>query len=439
MAAFSARHGAGDPPPRAVIPLEEPPGARRATGIRRLPSGLRDLTASVSTAIRPGVGGRSHRRAPASGTLLPPRGNGHVNGNGHGNGTGNGHANGASAAAVGAAVPVLISKNGSTRPNGSRPRSRRRSAPPRRITRGMLVGLAALPLLALLIRSDLLLGSGDAKPASTPRAASVDLGPELPRGGRTIFPDYRVVAYYGAARTQQLGILGIGPEAAAKQLVKQAAAYDRASRPVLPAFELIGSLATRSPGEDGLYRVRMSDSLVGGYLDTARRYKMLFVIDVQPGRADFLPEVKAWEKYLRDPDVGLALDPEWHVSGDQVPGGGFVGSTTAKTVNAVGDWLASLVRKYHLPQKLFIIHQFTADMVEHRAAVKSWPELATVFDVDGFGNRATKIQKWNQLTANEGPTHHYHGFKLFYDWDSDLMSPRAVMRLKPKVDLIVYQ
>jgi cytoskeletal protein RodZ len=31
MAAFSARHGAGDPPPRAVIPLEEPPDARRAS------------------------------------------------------------------------------------------------------------------------------------------------------------------------------------------------------------------------------------------------------------------------------------------------------------------------------------------------------------------------------------------------------------------------
>jgi hypothetical protein len=222
-------------------------------------------------------------------------------------------------------------------------------------------------------------------------------------------------------------------------LVKQAAEYDRPNRPVLPAFELIGTLATRSPGEDGLYRVRMSDSLVGGYLDTARHYKMLFVIDVQPGRADFLPEVKAWEKYLRDPDVGLALDPEWHVEGDEIPGGGFVGSTTAKTVNAVGDWLASLVRKYHLPQKLFIVHQFTADMIEHKASVKSWPELATVFDVDGFGSRETKIQKWNQLTADEGPNHHYHGFKLFYDWDSDLMGPRAVMRLKPKVDLIVYQ
>jgi transcriptional regulator with XRE-family HTH domain len=433
MLAFSTRHGAGDPPPRAVIPLEEPPSARPSS-MRWIPTGMRDLTSSVSSAIRPGHrtgpmpgNGRKGHNGTGNGTMLS-------NGSGRSNGRGNGAA--ASNGAGGASVPVVISRNGSARPKGSRPR---RAAPPRRVTRGLVVGLAALPLLALLLRSDLLLGSGDPKPATTPNAANLDLGPELPRGGRTIFPDYRVVAYYGAARTDQLGVLGIGPEPAAKRLLTQAAAYDRPARPVLPAFELIGTLATKSPGDDGMYRTRMSDSLVGGYLDTARKYKMLFVIDVQPGRADFLPEVKAWEKYLRQPDVGLALDPEWHVGPNGIPGNGFVGSIDAKTVNAVGDWLAALVRKNHLPQKLLIIHQFTADMIKNRTQVKAWPELATVFDVDGFGSRETKIQKWNQLTANEGPTKHFHGFKLFYDWDEDLMGPKSVLRLQPKVDLIVYQ
>jgi hypothetical protein len=439
MVAFSARHGAGDPPPRAVIPLEEPPEARRPPSIRRLPSGLRDLTTSMSSALRPPSGKGSTRRATTANGMLVPNGSAHPRGNGNGNRNGKAAS---SNGTKGQAVPVLISKSGSSRPKGSRARTRR-PLPPRRLTRGVVIGLAALPLLALLLRSDLLLGSGDAKPAPSPSAANAAAaGPELPRGGRTIFPDYRVVAYYGAARDSsgRLGILGVGtPEAAARRLLKQAAEYDRPNRPVLPAFELIGTLATRSPGNDGKYRVRISDPLVGGYLDTARQHQMLLIIDVQPGRADFLPEVKAWERYLRNPDVGLALDPEWHVQANEVPGGGFVGSTDAKTVNAVGDWLASLVRKYDLPQKLFIIHQFTPDMVENKAQVKSWPELATVFDVDGFGSRETKIEKWRLLTANEGTTEHFHGIKLFYEWDSDLMGPKAVMRLQPKVDFIVYQ
>jgi hypothetical protein len=232
------------------------------------------------------------------------------------------------------------------------------------------------------------------------------------------------VAYYGAARTQQLGILGIGPEAAAKQLVKQAAAYDRASRPVLPAFELIGSLATRSPGEDGLYRVRMSDSLVGGYLDTARRYKMLFVIDVQPGRADFLPS-EGVEKYLRDPDVGLALDPEWHVSGDQVPAAGSSDPRRRRRSTRWGTgwrrWCGSTTSRRSCSSSIS-----SRPTCRAPGSGQSWPELATVFE---WTVREPRDQdpEVESADANEGPTHHYHGFKLFYDWDSDLMSPRAVM------------
>src|SRR5215510_15091717 len=63
---------------------------------------------------------------------------------------------------------------------------------------------------------------------------------ELPRGGRTILPDFRVVAYYGAPQDRQLGILGIGkPSTAARRLEKAAKPFARKSRPVLPAMELI--------------------------------------------------------------------------------------------------------------------------------------------------------------------------------------------------------
>ena len=45
--------------------------------------------------------------------------------------------------------------------------------------------------------------------------------PELPRGGRVIFPHYRVVAYYGAPQNDELGVLGIGtPDQAATQAAR---------------------------------------------------------------------------------------------------------------------------------------------------------------------------------------------------------------------------
>src|SRR4051812_39233967 len=73
-----------------------------------------------------------------------------------------------------------------------------------------------------------------AKPARKPKPLA-----QLPRGGRRILPDFRVVAYYGAPQDRQLGALGIGtPAHAAAKLAHQAKGYARKSRPVLPAMEL---------------------------------------------------------------------------------------------------------------------------------------------------------------------------------------------------------
>ena len=166
----------------------------------------------------------------------------------------------------------------------------------------------------------------------------------LPRGGYTIFPDYRVVAFYGAPRTEGLGILGEGPERAVPQLLAQAEAYGADGKPILPAMELIATVAARNPGPDGMYRNRQSAGVIEGYLAAAREARMLLVLDVQPGRANFFDEVRVYRRYLEQPDVGLAIDPEWHVSPGQVPGQA-IGSVDAATVNRISAWLARIVHE----------------------------------------------------------------------------------------------
>src|SRR5690348_6170176 len=91
--------------------------------------------------------------------------------------------------------------------------------------------------------------------------------PELPRGGRRILPDYRVVAYYGAPQDDELGALGIGsPASAAKKLNHQAKGYIRKTRPVMPAMELIAVVAAAAPGDGGRYNLRQPDSVIRRYL-----------------------------------------------------------------------------------------------------------------------------------------------------------------------------
>jgi hypothetical protein len=259
---------------------------------------------------------------------------------------------------------------------------------------------------------------------------------QLPLGGRRIFPDYRVVAFYGAPQSHALGALGIGsPDHAARRLAAQAKPYAKKTRPVMLAFELLADVANHDPGTDGLYRTRQTDAVIARYLAAARRAKALLVLDIQPGHADFLAETRHLDRWLREPDVGLALDPEWHTPG-AVPGT-RIGSVHAETVNAVARHVAAIVRRYALPEKLFVVHQFTPGMIVGKERVRALPGLAVTMNVDGFGDRPNKIAKYRQFT-HDGTKFH-HGYKLFYEEDTNLMTPRSVLALQPRPDFVVYE
>jgi hypothetical protein len=310
--------------------------------------------------------------------------------------------------------------------------------------RRRLAALAVVAAAAAFAGAAVGAGRGDGPDSGGAAAPAADVAAhpkprrpaELPLGGRTIFPHYRVVAYYGAPQSHELGALGIGsPDAAARRLRRQARRYARQTRPVMLAFELLATVANADPGEDGLYRTRQSDAVVRRYLRAARRAKALLLLDIQPGHADFMSEVRHLDRWLREPDVGLALDPEWHTPGAQP--GTVIGSVDAATVNDVSRHLAAIVRRGNLPEKLFVVHQFTADMIRGKAHVMQRPGLATTMNVDGFGDRANKVAKYREFTHDA--THFRRGYKLFYEEDVGLMRPRSVLALQPPPDLVVYE
>ena len=155
------------------------------------------------------------------------------------------------------------------------------------------------------------------------QAAATPKPPSCPGGGRRLLPDRRIVAFYGAPQDDELGELGIGtPASAARRLERQARAYAQPDRPVLPAMELIAVTAAAHPGEGGRYNTRQDDAVIDRYLRAARKAKALLVLDIQPGRSDFFTEATRLSAGSREPDVGLALDPEWRMGPGEVPGQG---------------------------------------------------------------------------------------------------------------------
>jgi putative cell wall-binding protein len=261
-------------------------------------------------------------------------------------------------------------------------------------------------------------------------------GPELPRGGRLLFPRYRMVALYGNARSTAMGALGEQPpEQAAHRTIEAAEPYAPGGRTILPTFELIVTVATRAAGDDGMYRSVSEPHEVQRYLDVAREHGIYLLLDIQPGRSDFLTEVRRYEEFLTQPDVGIALDPEWRMGPNERPGDG-VGHVTAEEVNTVVDYLADIVRRERLPQKLLVIHQFQTQMIRNRDDIRTPEELAVNIHMDGFGSREQKMNTYSH-TIVEPPMS--NGFKLFYDEDTNLFQPHEVLRFDVVPDLITYQ
>ncbi len=248
-----------------------------------------------------------------------------------------------------------------------------------------------------------------------------------------------MVGFYGTPQDDELGVLGIGPpESIAGKLERQARPYAEGpgARPTLPAFELIAVVANASAGDDGKYRTRLEPDTIRRYLAAARRARALLILDVQPGRADFAEEMRALEGFLAQPDVSLALDPEWHMGENEVPGEA-IGSMTADEVNAISARLSEIVRRRRLPEKMLVVHQFTRDMIENRERLRRYPGVELVLNVDGFGDRTLKVDKYKEFVSGRDPAR--HGFKLFYREDTNLMEPRDVMSLRPQPEFVVYE
>jgi hypothetical protein len=272
--------------------------------------------------------------------------------------------------------------------------------------------------------------------AVPPQQAQAAALSQLPLGGRWIYPDHFLVAYYGTAQTASMGVLGEDtPDRITTRLRAAAKPYAASGRKVQIVYELIVSIADPHPGADGNYSHNIPMEYVEQYVRAAQRNKALLVLDLQPGRTDFLTNAKQFRWALKHPWVGLALDPEWRMGPGEVPAQ-TIGQVRAAEINAVSRWLAILARNHNLPQKLFLIHQFRSDMVINIQNVVVRPRLATVQHVDGFGSQSQKLATYNRVAR---PDMFHMGFKLFYDEDIDMFTPGETMRIRPRLEFVSYQ
>jgi hypothetical protein len=272
------------------------------------------------------------------------------------------------------------------------------------------------------------------------RLAVAEADRQLPGGGQVMFPGRRLVALYGHPGTPALGVLGQQDLAASIARARRMAAQYRplSSVPVVPAFEIIASVAEASPGPDGTYSSETPVRELLPWVRQAIADGLYVVLDLQPGRASFLQQAEDYQSLLEQPDVGLALDPEWKLQPGQKPLK-QIGHADIGEVNGVVRWLAALTARYRLPQKLLVLHQFQLAMIgDERDLDTSHDDLSIVIHMDGQGIPRVKQVTWDAVTA-AAPDGVSFGWKNFLVKDHPMLTPGQTMTRTPTPVMITYQ
>jgi hypothetical protein len=294
------------------------------------------------------------------------------------------------------------------------------------------------------------LGGASLRPAAVQHAAAQDEPYQRDADGN-LFPGNRIVAYYGTSINNLMGVLGEDEiEATYERLMDQVEAWEAADPDtnVIPAWEYIATVAQPTPQSDGTFLYDISFDEIQPYIDFAAEHGMLTFIDVQVGMRGVQGEVERLRPLLEQPTVMLAIDPEFAVYGDEIPGEDY-GHIDAADVNWAQQYLADLAVEEGIPQKVLMVHQFRYDMIENKETIEAVPGVELVLHADGHGPPALKeetyavvISQWADQIA------FWAGFKIFYNKDEEdrnqytdipNMTPEQVLQLDPVPYYISYQ
>ena len=262
--------------------------------------------------------------------------------------------------------------------------------------------------------------------------------PPLKRVVHSVLNDNLLVTWYGNPHTARMGVLGRykGKELAAK-LREQARAYSEwTAKTVLPAYHLVAVIAQPTSSFDGKWRRRETHDMIDTMLQQARANGFKLILDIQPGHSTVRAEAEYLRRHLEEPDVYLALDPEFAMPDGEAPGR-KIGRMSARDVNDAIDILESIIRQRNLPPKVLIVHQFTMKMLADKQNIRDSALVDVVLDMDGFGDRPLKRAIYAMV--NRQRPLEFPAIKLFYKEDTNLFAAKEVMALRPEPAVVIYQ
>ncbi|GMO49606.1 MAG: hypothetical protein Ta2G_06640 [Termitinemataceae bacterium] len=296
----------------------------------------------------------------------------------------------------------------------------------------------------------------------------------LKKPSESILLNSDILAYYGHPVAKNMGILGrYTKEDLTQKLSALADEYKAESggRNIQKAFYIIYGTAQGKPrvpvldeegkeviDENGKVKTKtvefqrpsqsiltidqINKNLLTQWIEFAAENDILIFLDHQIGLLDPIESLKSMFKYLKYPNVHLALDPEWRTDKPMVD----FGSVTGEEINAAQQAMQDYMKENNLEgERLLVIHQFREVMIKNRKIIRSdFENIRLVHCMDGVGTPGQKLDtyKFNALATNMP----IKAFKLFYDFklpgvlvDTPLLTPKQVYSLEPRPYIIMYQ
>jgi hypothetical protein len=262
---------------------------------------------------------------------------------------------------------------------------------------------------------------------------------ERPPCPTSALPGRRLIAYYGSPMGPGLGILGRNNITnTLTQLYEQIAPYEELDPDVeyIPVFHMVTTVADAYAGGDGDYNHRVPHDVIMRWVEAIRVVSGWAIVDVQPAHAELSTELDWIDPMLRETDVHLAVDPEFMMTSDVEIPGTHLGRITGPQINWLQARLEQIVRATG-QRKMLVIHQFDDRMVGQKEQILDYPLVDLVWDADGFGSASPKIGDYRQYSRETG--FEFGGFKIFYRYDYQVMTPEQVLALDPQPALVIYQ
>ena len=252
------------------------------------------------------------------------------------------------------------------------------------------------------------------------------------------FAGRRAIAYYGTCLGPGLGILGrYGLNDTLALLNEQIQPYRELDPSVetVPVLHMVVTIADAFPGEDGNYNHRVDHATIQAWIDGGRAAGAWSILDIQPAISDLDTEISAVEPLLMQSGVYLAVDPEFMVDLPGVPGT-QLGHITGPEINYIQARLDAIAGATGERQVL-VIHQFNDRMVRGKECIVDFPCVDLVWDADGFGGPGAKMDDYLQYRFEPG--FELGAFKIFYRYDTPVMTVEQVLGLEPRPVLVIYQ